>query len=254
MNIIKILKSGNCCLALLILLTLTPQIAPKAMAQGTVSEMLVKRTANFGIDGLGTSDLWNQTTWTTMLPQNGPYKGTSIKGRNTRVKMMYSETGIYCLFSCEDSLLTASLTEDFAELYKEDVVEVFLWPDQAYPVYFEYELSPLDYELVLIIPNLKGKLRGWAPWNYKDDLKVQHATSITGGEKKSGARIQGWIAEFFIPYKLLNPLLQSKPQPGQKWKGNFYRIDYDKNTTHFSWNPTRGNFHDYERFGTLIFE
>jgi hypothetical protein len=33
-----------------------------------------------------------------------------------------------------------------------------------------------------------------------------------------------------------------------------YRIDYDKGTAAWSWQPTRVNFHDIESFGTLVFE
>ena len=47
---------------------------------------------------------------------------------------------------------------DFLDLYNEDVVEVFLWPDESFPVYFEYEVSPLNYELPIIIPKLQRKI------------------------------------------------------------------------------------------------
>jgi len=41
---------------------------------------------------------------------------------------------------------------------------------------------------------------------------------------------------------------------GTRWRANFYRIDYDNNVSEWSWQPTRTNFHDYERFGTLLFQ
>jgi hypothetical protein len=53
-----------------------------------------------------------------------------------------------------DQVLTATLQEDFLDLWKEDVFEFFLWPDERQTVYFEYEISPLGVELPILIPNL----------------------------------------------------------------------------------------------------
>ncbi|HEV7378337.1 MAG TPA: carbohydrate-binding family 9-like protein, partial [Dyadobacter sp.] len=172
----------------------------------------------------------------------------------TRVKVLYSQKGMYFLFDCEDKRLTSTIMEDFGTLFKEDVVEVFLWPDTSVPIYFEYELSPLDYELVLLIPNLKGGLQGWVPWNYKAGPRVSHATSVTGVQKKSMAAVEGWKAEFFIPFRLMNPIVPKIPVSGTKWKGNFYRIDYDQDPAYYSWKKTSGSFHEFGKFGTLIFE
>jgi hypothetical protein len=67
--------------------------------------------------------------------------------------------------------------------------------------------------------------------------------------------VEGWKAEFFIPYVLMNPIVQAPPKSGEKWKGNFYRIDYDNTeTAYYSWKKTSGSFHDFKKFGTLIFE
>ena len=70
---------------------------------------------------------------------------------------------MYFLVECEDRKLTSTLTEDNTDLYNEDVVEVFLWTDEEYPLYFEYEISPMNYELVLIIPNFDGDFPGLDP-------------------------------------------------------------------------------------------
>jgi len=44
-----------------------------------------------------------------------------------------------------------------------DVFEFFLWPDERYPVYFEYEISPLGHELPILIPNFGGQFPRLAP-------------------------------------------------------------------------------------------
>ncbi len=168
---------------------------------------------------------------------------------------MYSETGIYCLFSCEDDTLTATMQQDFMPLWEEDVVEVFLQPDISQTNYFEYEISPLNYELPLIIFNSGGNLNRWVPFQYPDDRKTRHMVTVQGGQQLPDASVRGWTTEFFIPYTLMKPVLDKPPEPGSKWKGNLYRIDYDHgNETLWALFKNSGNFHEYDNFGLFYFE
>ena len=209
----------------------------------------VKKCQDFTVTGDGSSGTWNKTEWISLLPQ-----GSGDIAYETKVKVLYSGTGIYFLFHCQGEKLTSTMKADNLNLWEEDVVEVFLWTSEDFPVYFEYEISPMDYELPIMVPNYKGKFLGWLPWNYGGDKRVLHATSTMGGSKKSGGTVSGWMAEFFIPYKLLNPLPQVPPASGTKWRANMYRIDYDKDTSGFAWQKTTGSFHEYNSFGTFIFE
>ncbi len=209
----------------------------------------VKKTDDFQITGTGSADNWKKTEWI-----NIPQRKQKSEPYETRAKVLYSGTGIYFLFDCADKKLVSTITADFEDLWYEDVVEIFLWPEERFPVYFEYELSPMNYELPIIIPNDNGNFIGWRPWHYEGEKKTRHETSVRGGKKESGADITGWVAEFFIPYTLLKPLPEVPPKSGTKWRANMYRIDYDHGQTTFSWQETRKTFHDYERFGTFIFE
>jgi len=209
------------------------------------SVLKVRKTVDFVITGSGKAPQWNQTQWSN-LPQAGG-KPTDY---STRFKILYSDTGIYCLFNCSDRKITATRNADFLDLYNEDVVEAFFHPDESQPLYFEYELSPLNYELPIMVPNFKGRFYGWRPWNYEGARKTRHATYM----EKDGIAVLSWTAEFFIPYSLLTPLPNVPPVKGTRWRANFYRIDYDNGDAEWSWQLTRTNFHDYERFGTLEFD
>jgi len=209
----------------------------------------VKKCSDFNITGNGNSSEWSNTGWIEVGTQ-----GSNISPYGTKVKVLYSDTGLYFLFDCQDTRLTNTMTADNLNLWEEDVVEVFIWPDESFPVYFEYELSPLDYELPIIIPNKNGKFLGWLPWNYYGDKRTRHATSVTGGSKAGGSTVTGWTAEFFIPYRLLSPLVEGAPESGDKWRANMYRIDYDDGTAYFAWQKTAGSFHEFNRFGTFVFE
>ena len=142
--------------------------------------LTIKKTEDFEITGEGSASAWQQTDWIEIPQRQGPESGWK-----TQAKVLYSDKGIYFLMQCDDQKLTVTLQEDFANLFNEDVVEVFLWTDEKHPFYFEYEISPLNYELPIMVPNLDGKIMGWLPWHYEGERRTIHATSIQGGEKKS---------------------------------------------------------------------
>jgi len=214
-------------------------------------ETTVKNSTDFEITGEGSSPEWDNTDWLALTRVSA---GTS--GYLSRVKALRSETGLYFLFDSADRKLTCTMTEDYDDIYKEDVVEVFLWPDESQPLYFEYEISPLGVQLPILIANHKGGFMGWRPWHYEEDRIIRAATAVRGGLKGPMAEAEGWTAEFFIPFALLKGLANVPPAPGSRWRANMYRIDYDEApTTHWAWSPATGpNFHNYPGFGTLVFE
>lgn len=211
-------------------------------------DIKVMHTADFELTGNGTNTSWQSTVWNEMSASHDDERGT-------RFKVLYSDVGIYFLFHNEDRILTATKTADFDRLWLEDVVEVFLWPDTTETIYFEYEISPLNYELPILVPNLNGKFLGWRPWEYEGERKTKHLTHIEGGEKKSGSKIKSWSAEFFIPYALLTPLQNVPPKKGTEWRANMYRIDFDKpETVRWYRKKTVTNFHQFSKFAKMIFE
>lgn len=212
--------------------------------------LTVRPTDDFEVTGEGASAAWEKTEWTTLRRRQAdglPYE--------SRFKVLYSPKGLYVLMDAADRRLTATMTEDFMDLWHEDVFEVFLWTDERYPVYFEYEISPLNRELAILVPNFGGHFLGWRPWHYEKDRVIRKATSVTGGKRESNAAIRGWRAEFFFPYALLDPLQNVPPKPGTRWRANFYRMDYDNGPqpTQWEWARVGGTFHDYQNFGELLF-
>ncbi len=229
----------------LIFIALIFFVVPDINAQSADSTTwVVKKTKDFVLNGNGNAVEWNATDYLEL-----PKRRNGAMDYKTKMKILYSETGIYCLYQCEDKIITSTIKADFEDIYNEDVVEAFFWPEESSIIYFEYELSPYNYELPILVPNYNGKFLGWRPWHYEGDKKTRHAATIN----KEGEKVVSWTAEFFIPYKLMEPLQNMPPKKGMKWRANFYRIDYDKGSTYWSWRPTRKNFHDYESFGTIVF-
>ncbi|CAN5405800.1 hypothetical protein BH23BAC3_BH23BAC3_25200 [soil metagenome] len=213
----------------------------------------VSITNNFTITGNGSSENWSETNWVKLTQRTNHVNDS---GRKTFVKVLYSDTGIYFLFRCEDNLVSATITSHFEEIWREDVVEVFLWPNEGEEVYFEYELSPLNYELPILVSKTDKGQSHWIPfeYSYKDGRKTEHKTTAVGGELTSGSAITEWRAEFFIPFDLLVPLKNMIPKSGSTWRANMYRVDYDKGSTNWAWQPVSTNFHDIYNYGTFVFE
>lgn len=210
----------------------------------------VNRCADFVVNGRGDAEAWKSAEWVELHRRPG---GTHEYV--ARFKMLYSDSGVYVLFDGSDRQLTATMNQDFMDLWNEDVYECFFWPDEQHSVYFEYEISPLGYELPILVPNLDGRFLGWRPWHYEGTRKIQKAVSAEGGPNESLAKVSRWRAEVFIPFELLKPLHNVPPKPGTKWRANFYRVDYDgKATTAWDWSRVGPSFHEFRKFGTLIFQ
>jgi predicted TIM-barrel fold metal-dependent hydrolase len=224
--------------------------APTAKSEAT-KEMRVGPTEDFEITGDGASEAWKKAEWVSLSPRKAdglPYAA--------RVKLLYSQKGLYVLMDAQDKKLTSTFQNDFANLWTEDVFEFFLWPDERDSLYFEYEISPLNKELPILVPNPDGrKFLGWRPWHYEGDRKIRKATSATGGPIASGASVNGWKAEVFLPFELLVPLRNVPPKPGTRWRANFYRMDYDDGkTSSWDWSRVGSSFHEFQKFGTMVFE
>jgi hypothetical protein len=174
---------------------------------------------------------------------------------NARFKILYSPTGLYVLMDGSDRKVTATLAEDFSDLWNEDVYEFFLWPDERQTIYLEYEISPLNRELAILVPNIDHRFLGWRPWHYEGVRKTRKAVIVSGSKAESGGNISGWTAEVFVPYELFKPLGNVPPRPGSHWRANFYRVDYDDHqNTDWFWCPVGSRYHEYEKIGTLVFE
>ena len=213
-------------------------------------ELLIPQVQDFALTGAGDSPAWAGVDWQP-LQRVGPGAATYA----TRAKVAYSPLGIYTLVDSVDQRLTCTMTQDGADIYREDVMELFLWPEESQTVYFEYEISPLGVELPILVANHNGQFHGWLPWHYEGERLIRRATAVRGGDKASGATVTGWSAECFIPFALLVGLANTPPTSGTRWRANIYRIDYDALPfSQWAWCPdVGGNFHNIRHFGTFVF-
>ena len=235
---------------LFLVLPVLAACAQAPTSSGSWASAAVRTTDDFELAGDGSNAAWQKAEWNAMRrrpPGAHPY--------DTRFKILYSKTGLYVLMDGTDQKLTTTGRADFENLWEEDVYEAFFWTDESEPLYFEYEISPLNNELPILVPNNGGAFMGWRPWHYEKGRKIRKATAAVGGKKEGGAAVQGWRAEFFIPYELFKGLKNSPPAAGTRWRANFYRMDYDDGKrTQWDWAAVGPSFHEYLKFGALLFE
>jgi hypothetical protein len=63
-----------------------------------------------------------------------------------------------------------------------------------------------------------------------------------------------WTAELYFPLNLFEPLQNIEVKKGIYWNANFYRLDYDSGKMiKWSWAPINKSFHEFEKFGVLLF-
>lgn len=216
-------------------------------------ELIIPRCKDFTLSGDTAHPAWQDTEWNPLSPALGNQSTYA-----SRFKIMYSAHALYLAYYCQDERLSNSNLQDFDDIYEEDVVECFLQTDSGTPLYFEYEASPLGKELPILVHNNGEEFMGWRPWHYEGERRCSVATTVVGGERKPGAQVESWTCEIRIPFALLKGLGNSTPQTGTRWRGNFYRIDYDhrERGDHWSWSalpdPKRG-FHQLDGFGDLLF-
>lgn len=148
--------------------------------------LIVQKCEDFEVTGQGDAQAWEACDWVSLNR-----RGNGQLDYQSRFKMLYSDNGVYVLFDGADQRLTATMQADFLDLWNEDVFECFFWTNEKDPVYFEYEISPLGFELPILVPNLDGKFLGWRPWHYEGDKKIQKKISATGGKNESMSTVTG---------------------------------------------------------------
>ena len=235
--------------------TVKPLQNQKSAAVNNVSNpQIVKKCNDFTIDGKGTNAEWSKAEWQMFTKIQK--EGIDYASRN---KILYSNKGVYVLFSGEDKKITTKNYKDYDdEIYEGDVFEVFFHPQPELPQYFEYEINHLEKELTLTLAKTKGNTIAWSPWRYEYNKNklIKKKVNITGGKNEIGAAIQSWTAEVFFPNEIFALMPGVPPQSGNIWNANFCRIDYDSGKSlEWSWSPAIvSSFHELEHFRSIKFE
>jgi len=204
------------------------------------------------VNGDLSEPVWNRAAVIKPFFEND--SGDRERGQ-TELRLWYDDKAIYLGWICIDRDIQATLLARDSDLWREDVVEFFITPKELNR-YFEFEWNPLSAVFDAIIHNNMDK--NGVSIDFNDDQsftsKNMHwAMKVNGIIGDSSNTNTSWQVEVMIPFADLGQLT---PKPGDVWRGNFYRINRDKNQPDelLSWSPTLlKGFHQPSRFGYIRF-
>lgn len=197
------------------------------------------------VDPITVDGRLEEFTWRA-ASQVGPF--TNIRGADalpTQAMLSWDSDALYVAFVAIDPRPWSKMYERDAELWNEEVVEVFLDPDGDGRDYAELEVSPHNVVVDLLIPAPGAKPASeTARWDI-EDLR----TAVV----KQGP---GWTVEIAIPWSSLEAAgVSDAPRIGDSWRVGLYRIERPESGDPqlLAWAPTERNFHEPQRFGTVRF-
>lgn len=230
------------------------EIASVPVRGGPPSEMrmrVAKRRGPIRVDGALDEEDWARAE------RAGPFiahDGRRKISNQTFVRVLWDEENLYVAFECDDDDIHTPFTERDDPLYNSEVVEVFLDADGDKDVYVELQAAPNDV-------HFDAAFAGGRRKNFDTGYDVAFETKamLRGTLNDNSDVDEGWVSEWRIPLSEIRDL-PGPPAVGAEWKANFFRLDRKRRgervvgTEASAWSsPLSGDFHNLDRFGTLVF-
>jgi len=222
-----------------------------------VETYVVKRS----VDTIVTDGVLDEASWEHAVPTRAfvIYTDGSMPRYHTAARMMWDDRCLYIAMRMTDGEISATFENHDDALYKEDVAEIFIDPDGDGLNYIEIEVSPRETVLDLVMDReyAKGGKGDW-DWDLDGFEAGVHVEGTLNDISDSDAY---WVMECAIPFESIafsSPGADFPPKPGDEWRLNLYRYEYNRNQDLVelsAWNMTgkgRG-FHAPDMFGRLVF-
>ncbi len=200
---------------------LTP--APKGYVCYRAAEPLV-------IDGHLTEPSWKRAPWTDLF--------IDIEGLRrplprfaTRAVMLWDDDYFYFGADLEEPHVWGTLTARDSVICNDNDFEIFIDPDGDGEQYMEFEINPLNTVWDLYLPKAYNK-GGQADVDW-DFVGIRHAVQIDGTLNCSDDTDRGWTVEVAIPWTSMadHALTACPPRPGDQWRVNFSRVEWEFDRT-----------------------
>jgi Carbohydrate family 9 binding domain-like len=225
------------------------KLAPPMATLPPLPTTFIRRTAEpITIDGRLDEPVWQRAE---------PLRLTRVEdGLPTRfatvVRLLWDERYLYAAFACEDPDIWGTFTERDAHIYDEEVVEVFLDDDSDGVSYLEFEVSPRNVVLDLMVLTRAERTKLLWAWDCEG---LQTAVHVDGTLDNREDVDRGWSVEIAIPWSEIFQAPNVPPKHGDRWRINLYRIDRARDADEYSaWSPTGAiDYNRPWRFGHAVF-
>jgi len=170
----------------------------------------------------------------------------------TEARLLWDDDTLYVAFLAEDRNVSGVFFKDDEKLYTSNVVEIFLNPSGDGSRYDEIEVAPTN---ALFDASFSGGPRQGMDLSWS--CGARHAVHVDGTLNDPSDVDRGWTVELAIPFANLTGMPRPRPQRGDRWKFNLYRLRQapgQPGEGQAYSPPMRGDFHALDRFATLRFE
>ena len=201
---------------------------------------------------------WDKSIWANILTERLSFFMGAKPDHfpKTRFKAAYDSKYIYVIFKVDDQYIRAVSKGYQASVCLDSCVEFFFTPSEDILTgYFNLETNCGG--TILMYHQITSGLHS-KPLIGQELDKIEIATSLPSLIKDEIVEPTSWTLEYKLPISILEKYTNiARPDPGVKWKANFYKCG-DK-TSHPHWltwsfvDKPNPNFHSPDFFGTLIF-
>ena len=215
---------------------------------------------------------WKKAEWSQeFLDIEGPDK--EHPSQKTRFKMLWDQSCLHIAAEMEEVDLWATYDQRDMIVFHENDIEVFLDPDGDSKNYFEIEVNVLGTVFDLF---LHRTYREGGPADHGWDAPgMRVGIDVVGSINDPRDRDQSWTLELSIPWDNLVPPPDATtnttwpllPKPGDVWRVNFSRVQWDLKITdgkyekieglrehNWTWTPQwEINMHEPRHWGYLEF-
>jgi hypothetical protein len=179
------------------------------------------------IDGNLEKPAWQGAPWTEEF--------VDIEGdarpnpwHRTRAKMLWDDSYLYIAAELEEPHIWGTLTEHDSVIFQDNDFEVFIDPDGDNHLYAELELNALNttWDMLMVKPYRDGgpAVAGWEMHGLKTAVRVDGTLNDPSDTDR------GWTVEIAIPWSAMKEIsgsMSSPPQPGDQWRINFSRVQWE---------------------------
>lgn len=177
----------------------------------------------------------------------------------TALKLGWEPRGLTGLFQVQDRHVRCVHSGFQAPVYEDSCVEIFLLPKPGLG-YFNFEFNACGALLASYVTDPArlpdGGLRRRVLLDERQCGSIEIAAELSGVIEPEIDGPLTWRLGFFIPFALLAEFIGPlAPQPGDRWRGNFYKCGDATSHPHWAaWAPVPElNFHRPDCFGELVF-
>jgi hypothetical protein len=204
---------------------------------------------------------WNDPGWenTPALSLRHFHSQSSEHRPDVSVKLRHCNFSLDVLFRVHDRYVKSLATEYQQMVCRDSCVELFVQPkpDRGY---FNFEINCGGTMLLYCIDDASRAGNTFAKYVKVTPEHAQQMQILTTMPKTTPIEIGQlieWSLALRIPVSMLEPYVGAIGDlSGQTWRGNLYKCGDKTSHPHWaSWNPIgeKLNFHQPDKFGTLVF-